>query len=254
MNRAETLRIMTLLAQLTGPAPEGDAWDLTANAWAAVLADISEADMLRAVKSYVTGGPDRAPGTWWPKPGELLGLLRPAELTNEAAFALLSPILHRSIPADEVARLGLTPTQQCALAGLPDTFTRARMSIGEIHALRRQFLAGCQAAEVRAKAGTTATVRPFPRLVSDQEPRRIPVQDMPSAEIVARLRELAAKGAPHGPGNGPRGATEAGAHVRGTTGPSSALEGKTRALSEEELRERNREKVARVRARFGGGR
>ena len=158
MNRAETLRVMTLLAQITGPAPEGDAWDLTANAWAAVLADTPEADVLRAVKAYVTGGPGRAPGTWWPKPGELLALLRPAELTNEQAWTQIRPQLHASVDVE-----GLTPAQVSALGSLPDGFWRRRASSDELDKLRGRFLAACQAAETRAKAGTPATVTAFPR-------------------------------------------------------------------------------------------
>jgi len=233
MNRAETLRVMTLLAQLTGPAPEGDAWDLTANAWAAVLADISEADMLRAVKVYVTGGNGRAPGTWWPKPGELLGLLKPAELTNEAAFALLSPILHRSIPADEVDRLGLTAPQRSALAGLPDAFSRARMSVGEIQALRRPFLAGCQAAEARAANPTDAKVIPMrpeaPRLAVDNTAALTADQLAENQRRVADLvsaRPWREKPAPI------------------ARGP----------VDETELRERAREATETARRRFGGAR
>lgn len=157
MTRAETLKIMTLLSTLTGPAPEGDTWSLTVAAWASVLSDVPEADMLRAVKAYVTGGPGRAPGTWWPKPGELLALLRPAELTDEQAWSQIRPQLAGAVHLE-----GLTDAQVTAVGSLPSAWDRARMSSADLDRLRGRFLSACQAAEVRAKSGSTATVTAFP--------------------------------------------------------------------------------------------
>lgn len=238
MTRAETLRILTLLAQITGPAPEGDAWDLTAQAWSAILVDVAEADMLRAVKAYVTGGPGRAPGTWWPRPGDLLALIRPAELTHEQAWAHIRPQLGGAVGIE-----GLTAIQITALGSLPGSYDRARMLGPDLDRLRGRYLAACGAAEARAANRTPATVIPLrpepPRLVETPPPQQMPAKGHRSAA------EPAAMGEPT-----PRAETRQNGPARPADGACAMPAG----LTEAELRQRARGKVAEVRARFGGGR
>lgn len=233
MTPQETARMMTYLAATCAPVPEGDDWCAALEAWSDVFADVPLADMQIACRMHVkdtTPGPDGRPkGGWWPRPADLLARLRPAELTNEAAWAILAPILHRAIDPSEVA--DLTPTQRSALSGLPSAWTRAHMSIGEVAALRRPFLAGCQAAEARLKSGTAATVTAFPRPA--EAPRLGVDNTIPDLAEQARRAENRQRFADllKPPVKAPR-----------------------VAIDERELRERAEEKAAQVRARFGGGR
>lgn len=146
MNRSETLQVMTLLATTTGPVPEGPNWDLTAVAWAAVFADLSVDEALRAIKLHCsdtrpTSETDPRPrGRWWPQPADLFAKIQPGG-GNEEAWLRLVPVLHATIP--EAIRRELTDDQRRALQALPGAFDRARMSAREIAGLRGRFLAGC---------------------------------------------------------------------------------------------------------------
>lgn len=224
MNRAETLRVLTLLAQLTGPAPEGDAWDLTANAWAAVLADVPEADMLRAVKLYVTGGPGRAPGSWWPKPGELLALIRTdASDPDEAEWQEIINALRRG--AYSPGGGGYKPEDPIharAFSRACDVWKLRQAEAIEIATMRKAFLAACR--EIRANPPKPATVTAFPRPVG--------VPQLAADEWSAFNR--------HAFASVPRAKVAK---------PEPILRA---PVDEEELRRTAREQVERIRARVGG--
>lgn len=154
MNRTETLYVMTLAAQITGPVPEGDAWDLTAAAWTAVLSDVLQADVLRGLKAHVadtspTSPTDARPqGTWWPKPSRLLALIRKGPgLSDVEAWALVRPLLGRSDTREaDYDALPLTPGQRHAVSiALPSSFTLRRMGSRDLDALQGIYIAACGA-------------------------------------------------------------------------------------------------------------
>lgn len=242
MTPQETARMMTYLAATCAPVPEGDDWRAALEAWADVFADTPLGDMQKACRAHVKdtrpGLDGRPRGGWWPRPADLLALIRPVEMTNEAAWAHLRPRL-----ADRLDTDGLTPTQASAAAALPGGFDRARMSSAELDRLRGRFLAGCQAAEARAANPTPATVIPLrpepPRLVETPPPQQMPAKGRRSAA------EPAAMGEPT-----PRQETRQNGPARPADGACAMPAGMTEA----EMRQRARGKVDEVRARFGGGR
>lgn len=232
MNRHETLRVMTLLAQVTGPAPEGDAWDLTANAWTAVLADVSEADVLKAVKSYVTGGNGHPPGTWWPKPGDLLIRMEAVD-ENAEAWSYI-----RGHLTGYVDQSGLTRAQRVALASLPDTFVRRQMSSGELDRLRSRFLQVCR--EYKPPAA--------PVVIPMTEPRRL-AEHVPDLDR-QQAAEFTRRAFAYAPRSAAPPCADPSERRNGQGGPKAVTPAPLRApVNEAELRERARVAADVVRAR-----
>lgn len=223
MTPDQVRKSMLLLAQITAPAPEGDAWELAVGAWCVALAAATEADVVRAIQAHITdtratSDTDYRPrGGWWPRPVDLLARVatdRPN--SDESAWTSIRPHLAGLVTLD-----GLTPEQVAGYWSLPDSFTRRQMSTRDLDALRGRFLAGCDAARHRAANPTPAKVIPMrpepPRLVVSEEQARV------NRQAVAKL-----------------------------VAPPSKEE--HTIPDERELRERAAAKVAQVRARFGGGR
>ena len=104
-SEAIVLRAFGVLRSCGFVSPDGMARDVEAAAavWAAVLRDVSDHDLTRAVALWARGG-----SPWWPKPGELRALVAEREQPADAAWGHVLSLarLHpHGLPLDPAGRL-----------------------------------------------------------------------------------------------------------------------------------------------------